>query len=101
MLLSAERRDLMATTTMPTQVVIDLQPVKALIEDGFAEVGRQFAKVNTRIDALDKRMDAIDTRLDAIDKRLDALEDGQKAIIARVDGLEDSVGDLFDKSVRG
>ena len=80
----------MATTTMPTQVVIDLQPVKALIEDGFAEVGRQFAKVNTRIDA-------IDTRLDAIDKRLDALEDGQKAIIARVDGLEDSVGDLFDK----
>ena len=73
----------MATTTMPTQVVIDLQPVKALIEDGFSEVGRQFAKVNTRIDA--------------IDKRLDALEDGQKAIIARVDGLEDSVGDLFDK----
>ena len=80
----------MSTATMPTQVIIDLEPLMTLVAEGFASVNKRLDSVENRLDKLENRLDSVENRLDSIENRLGRIE-------TDVASLKDGQDEIFEK----
>lgn len=63
-----------------------------------SQVIQTFAQnVDSRFDAVDKRLNGVEQRLDGVDKRLDGVEFQLVSVNQRLDNLESGVGELNKK----
>jgi hypothetical protein len=72
-------------------VQAQLETLRSMIAEGFAETRIRFDGVDARFDGVDRRLDGMDTRLDGVNARLGVVETEVRHAHVLIEDLRDQV----------